>query len=98
MYRFRRRRRMEEQRERALRFHLDQHTTDLIAQGYTPEQARRLARLNLGGPEQIKEACRDTHKTRWLETFIQDARYAIRTLWQRPGFAIVALLTLALGT
>jgi len=59
-----RRNEMEEQIERELRFHLDQHISDLIARGLSPEQARREARLALGGPQQVKEQCRDARGTR----------------------------------
>jgi len=92
-----RRRQMEEQLEKELLFHLDQHTADLMALGHDPGEARRQARLALGGQAQVKEQCRDARGTRWLEDLVQDFRYAVRTLRQKPGFAVVALSTLALG-
>ncbi len=93
-----RRKKMEEQLEKELRFHLDEHVNELITRGNAPDLAQRNARLALGGPEQVKEKCRDARGTRWLEDLFQDFSYALRTLRQRPGFAAVAILTLALGS
>jgi predicted permease len=92
-----RRSQQETELDKELRFHLEQHALDLQAKGFPPDEAQRRARLALGGPEQVKESCRDARGTRWVEDFLQDFRYSLRTLSHRPGFAAVILLTLALG-
>src|SRR5260370_13642840 len=92
-----RRTQMEEQLEKELRFHIDQHSNDLIARGLDPVEARRQARLTLGGPEQVKEQCRDARGTRWLEDLLRDFRHAARRLHGNPGFSAVAVVTLSLG-
>ncbi|HEY3740001.1 MAG TPA: ABC transporter permease [Bryobacteraceae bacterium] len=92
-----RHRRLETDLDKELRFHIEEHTADLVAQGRNPSDARRLARLELGGPEQLKEDLRDARGTRWLEDLGRDLRYALRTLRHQPAFTSVALVTLALG-
>jgi predicted permease len=92
-----RRNKLEHQLDKELLFHIEQHEQDLIARGVAPEEAHRRARLALGGPEQVKEKCRDARGTRWLEDLAQDTRYALRTFRQKPAFAAISILVLALG-
>jgi len=68
-----------------------------MSQGMSPEQARRKARIDLGGPEQVKEEVRGARAGAWIETIWQDLRSGARMLRKNPGFAATAILTLALG-
>jgi putative ABC transport system permease protein len=92
-----RRKQLDRQLDKELRFHIDQHAADLIARGLEPVEAHRRAQLELGGFEQVKEGCRDARGTRWVDDLQQDLRYAWRTLRRRPFFTAVIVGTLALG-
>jgi predicted permease len=80
-----------------LRFHLEQRADQLIAQGMDPEEARREALRRFGNRTLVKERARDRDILIWVETALQDIRYALRTLSRNPGFAATAILSLALG-
>jgi predicted permease len=68
-----------------------------IRNGMNPEQARRAARIELGGIEQVKEQARDARPGHLLEAFLRDLRLTFRSLRQKPGFTLVVVLSLALG-
>ena len=88
---------LERELDTELRFHIEQHALDLVARGVDPREAVRRAHLDLGGPEQVKEECRDARGTRWLNDLVYDLKFAFRSFRKLPGFAAVALIILALG-
>ena len=68
-----------------------------VARGMKPDQARREARLELGGAEQVKEEVRTARAGAWIESLFRDLRIGARMLRKSPGFFAVAVITLALG-
>ena len=81
-----------------LESHLQLHTDDNRRAGMAPDEARRNAMLRLGGLEPIRQAYRDTATIPIVEHMWQDAHFAVRQLRRQPGFSVVAVLLLALGS
>ena len=80
-----------------VRFHLEMETERLVQSGMSAEEARLMARRKFGGVDQVKETYRDQRGLPGVEALARDLAHAARTLRRRPGYTIVAVLSLALG-
>ena len=95
---FRRRRdRLERDLDRELQYHVDRRISELTSAGVNEADARRQVSIELGGVTQVQEAVRDVWIHQWLDAFVRDVRYAMRSLRRGWGFTLGAGVVLALA-
>jgi hypothetical protein len=88
---------MESEIDAELRFHIESRAEDLVRGGLSRAEAMRLARIEFGGIERVKEESREALSANFVESLVQDIRYAFRCLRKDRRFALIAIFALALG-
>jgi predicted permease len=92
-----RRGRVDAETEAELRSHIELVVEDAMRAGMSEAKARRQARLRFGNPVVIRERAMGADAALLIDEIGRDVRYALRQLRRSPGFAVTAIVTLALG-
>ena len=90
-------RRVDADLDQEVHSHLEMLVDEKIRAGMTPAEAQRAARIELGGVEQVKIHVRDSRTGAFLDSLMQDVRFAIRGLRRTAGLTAFVVVTLALG-
>lgn len=88
---------MERELHDELKDDIARREAEYVCAGHAPDDAARLARQDLGGVTQVREACREVRPLALMESIMQDGRYALRSMRKNLAFSIVAVVTFALG-
>ena len=80
-----------------LRHHQQMLAERLEREGLSSAEAAREAQRRLGNFATLRDSGYDVRGGGWIEAIVRDVRYGLRVLWARPGFALTAIVTLALG-
>jgi hypothetical protein len=80
-----------------LRFHLERQVEENVANGMSPEDARRSAMLEFGSVTRVTEQCYEAQGLTWLQDLLQDLRYGVGMLIKNRAFACATILVLAMG-
>ncbi len=89
--------RMDREFQDEIAFHLEMAADEMIREGVEPAEAHRRARIAFGGVDRYRERARDERGVRPVQDIVRDSRYAIRQIRRSPGFATLAIITMALG-
>src|SRR5437763_5562589 len=92
-----RQRKLEQELDEELRFHIAQYTEDLVRSGISLEEARRRARMEFGGINTVKGDCREARGLLVFDELGRGFHFAVRQLRRKPGFTVTVVLTLALS-
>ena len=92
-----RRQRVEEELDEEIRYHLERQIAEGLKDGLAPDEARYAALRAMGAVARSKEESRDLQPARFFDDVVGDLRYAARALFRSPGFAVLAIVIMAVG-